>query len=267
MIDAWNAYWEAWVEVRGSDDLDPSPLEAVAAPDVVSGALALFERQRSSGLGPVQTELVLHPTVTTVESDLATVEDCVLLEPSFTDATGVWYLANLARTEAGWSVESLRIPTGGGCVPEEMAVAALAGYRAYYDAQANFWDPPSPDSPLLDEVLAEPQKGFVVQLLEAHLDRGVALRGQPTTHPEVIEVRSPTEAVILDCLEPSLDFGLYDLATGERLPDEPEVLEGQTNLRSAVMVFLNEGWKVSDLQGQVDFECEFAPTERGLPSV
>lgn len=143
----------------------------------------------------------------------------------------------------------------------------MAGYRAYYDAQADFWDPPSPNSPLVDQVLAEPQKEFVRQLLEAHQERGVALRGQPTTHPEVIEVRSPTEVVLLDCLEPSLEFGLYDLATGERLPDEPNVTDGQTNLRSAEMVFIDERWKVSDFQGQVDFECEFAPTERGLPSV
>ncbi|MEX2278912.1 MAG: hypothetical protein WEA76_02355, partial [Acidimicrobiia bacterium] len=80
-------------------------------------------------------------------------------------------------------------------------------------------------------------------------------------------VRSETEVVILDCLEPALDFGLYDLATGERLEDEPLVREGQRNLRSAVMVFRNGEWKVSDLQGQVDFACEFAPTDRGLPSV
>lgn len=63
VIDAWSAYWDAWVEVRGSDDLDPGLLEAVADPDVVDGALTLFERQRSSGLGPVQTEVVLHATV------------------------------------------------------------------------------------------------------------------------------------------------------------------------------------------------------------
>ena len=33
------------------------------------------------------------------------------------------------------------------------------------------------------------------------------------------------------------------------------------------MVFEDGFWKVSDLQGQVDFACEFAPTERGLPAV
>jgi hypothetical protein len=83
----------------------------------------------------------------------------------------------------------------------------------------------------------------------------------------VIEVRSPTELVILDCTEPDTDYGVYDLETGERLADEPAVREGQRNLRSAVMVFEAGKWKSSDFQGQVDFACEFAPTERGLPSV
>lgn len=267
VIDAWSAYWDAWVEVRGSDDLDPGPLEAVADPDVVDGALTLFERQRSSGLGPVQTDVVLHATVTTSDSDRATVEDCVLLVPSFTDAIGVWHQADLTLTDQGWVVEAIRIPSGGGCVPREIADAAIAGYEAYYEAEAEFWDPPDPTNPLLDQVLVEPQKSFIGDLLEQHQARGVALRGQPTTHPEVIEVRSATELVILSCSEPDPTYGLYDLASGERLPDEPAVRIGQRDLQSAVLVLEDDLWKVSDLQGQVDFACEFAPTDRGLPSV
>ena len=267
VIDAWSAYWDAWAEVRASDDLDPAPLNALASVDVVEGALTLFERQRTSGLGAVQTEVSLHATVTDSDPDKASIEDCVLLSPSFTNAVGVWYQADLSRTDQGWVVAAVRIPSGGGCVPEEMAEAAITGYEAYYEAQAEFWDPPDPDNSLLDQVLLEPQKSFIVDLVKEHQAQGVALRGSPATHPEVIEVRSPTELVILDCFEPAPDFGLYDVDTGERIPGDVPVREGQRNLRSAVMV-LDEGrWKVSDFQGQVDFACEFAPTERGLPSV
>jgi hypothetical protein len=267
VIDAWSAYWDAWVEVRASDDLDPAPLNAVAAEDVVDGALALFERQRTSGLGAVQTEVVLDAIVVDSDFDRASVEDCVLLLPSFTDTVGVWYQADLARTEGGWVVEAVRIPSGGGCVPQKMAKAAFAGYEAFYSGWVEFWDPANPGSPLIGEVLTEPQKTLIVDLLTDHQARGVALRGQPTTHPEVVEVRTTTELVILDCTEPDPDYGVFNLETGERLPDEPPVREGQRNLRSAVMVFEDGKWKVSDLQGQVDFTCEFAPTERGLPSV
>ena len=267
VIDAWSAYWDAWAEVRASDDLDPAPLNALASVDVVEGALALFERQRTSGLGAVQTEVSLHATVTDSDPDKASIEDCVLLSPSFTDTVGVWYQADLARTEGGWVVEAVRISSGGGCVPEEMAEAAIAGYEAYYEAESQFWDPPDPDSSLLGQVLVEPQKSFIIDLLADHQARGVSLRGRPVLHPEVIEVRSPTELVILSCSEPASDYGVYVIDSGERLPDEPPVREGQRDLQSAVMAIEDDLWKVSDLQGQVDFACEFAPTDRGLPSV
>lgn len=264
---AWDGFWEAWATVRASEDLDPAPLEGVAAPNVVDGAVTLFERQRESGLGAVETEWVTHPTVTIGGTSEAVIEDCVLVNPSFTDAAGVWYEADMVQEGQDWIVADLRINTTSGCVPEELAAAAIAAYEAYYDAEAEFWDPPDPGHPLLVEVLAEPRLSNVIGLLREHEARGVALRGQPTTHPEVIEVRSPTEVVIRDCYEPDPDYGVYDLETGERLADEPEVQEGQRNLRSAVMVFEDGKWKSSDFQGQVDFACEFAPTERGLPSI
>jgi len=267
VIEAWDAYWNAWAEVRAAEDLDGSALESVASSTVIDGALALFDRERISGLGAVETEVVLHPTVTELEADSVTVEDCVLLVPSFTDNVGVWHEADLIRSEEGWIVSSIRIRRGGACVPRDLGEAAIAGYQAYYAAEAEFWDPADPNSPLLDEVLADPQKSFIVALLEQHEEQGVALRGQPTTHPEVIEVRSPTELVILSCLEPDPDYGLYDVDSDERLLDEPPVRDGQRDLQSAVMVFEDGAWKVSDLQGQVDFACEFAPTDRGLPSV
>ncbi len=268
VLAAWKAFWDAWATVRASEDLDPAPLEAVADSGVVDGAVALFERQRESGRGVVETEVVTHGKVTEAGSGDAVVEDCVLLSPSFTEQAGVWYEADLRNQGgSGWVVADLRIRSITGCIPGEMATAAIVGYEAYYVAEAEFWDPPDPDHSLINEVLADPQLSFVVGVLQEHKERGVALRGQPRTHPEVIEVRSPTEFVILDCYEPSPDSGLYDLDSGDRLSDPPPVREGQRNLRSAVMVFEDEKWKVSDLQGQVDFACEFAPTGRGLPSV
>ena len=267
MIAAWSSYWQAWADVRASEDLDPGPLEAVASAAVADGAIALFERQRLSGQGAIETDVMLHATVVSADVDTATVADCVLLRPSFTDTVGVWHEADLVRTDRGWIVDVVRIPSLAGCVPKEMADGAIAGYQAYYEAEAVFWDPPDPVNPLIDGVLADPQKEFLVGLLGEHRARGVALRGQPTTHPEVIEVRSPTEVVVLSCSEPDPDYGLYDMETGERLPDEPSVREGQRDLQSAVMVLEDGLWKVSDLQGQVDFACEFAPTDRGLPSV
>ena len=267
LLAAWDAFWTAWSAVRASEDLDPAPLQRVADPDVVGGVLALFERQRESGLGPVETDVVTSARVTDLGSDEAAIEDCVLLSPPFTDSTSVWYRADLSLRDRGWVVGDLRGSRVGGCVPEQMAEAALASYEAFYFGWAEFWDPPDPGHPLLHELLADPQMTLMVDLIAEHETRGAALRGRPTTHPEVIEVRGPTELVILSCVEPDPAYGLYDLDTGARLGDVPVVREGQRNLESAVMVLDGDRWKVSDLQGQIDFACAFAPTNRGLPSV
>ena len=250
------------MEVRASADLDPAPLENVAATEVVDGVIALFERQRSSGSGAVETDVVLHASVVEIAADRATVEDCVLISPSITDTVGVWHQADLARTEQGWIVEAVRIPSGGGCVPQAIADEAIAAYEAYYEAVAGFWDPPDPQDPLISEVLAEPRREIIVGLLEEHEARGVAFRSRPINHPEVIEVRSPKELVILDCSEPDPEYGLYDIATGDRLPDVPPVREGQRNLQSVVMVIRDGSGRSRIFQGQVDFACEFAPTDR-----
>lgn len=265
-IEAWDKFWAAWAEVRRSEDLDPGPLEAVADDAVIEGVIALFERQRQTS-GPVDTEVITHPKVTIEGDSQAVLEDCVLLRPTFAERIGIWYEADLADGDDGWRVTGLAIRSLQGCVPAEIETAAISAYEAYYEAEGEFWDPPDPDHPLLAETLVEPQLGHIVEVLREHERRGVAFRSDPITHPEVVEVRSPSELVILDCTEPSLTDGVYDLDSGERLPDEPPVQEGQRDLRSAVMVFSDGKWKVSDFQGQVDYECDFAPTEQGLPSV
>ena len=77
---------------------------------------------------------------------------------------------------------------------------------------------------------------LIAGLLVDHSARGLALRGRPVTHPEIIEVRSATEAAILDCVDQDTGRGLFDAATGERLPDVPVVRDGQRDLTSAVVV-------------------------------
>lgn len=266
--EGWGAFWDAWVIVRASDDLDPGPLAGVASLDVAARAVTLFERQRRSGSGPVETEVVLHPKVTDTGPGRVTIEDCVLLAPSFVEAAGVWYRADLVRsTEGPWMVETLRVISVAGCVPQEMADAAIAAYHAYFQARASFWDPPDPDSPLLATVLAEPQKSFIVGLLVEHRIRGVALRGQPTLHPEVNHVFGPTKVGIISCNPMGPDSGVFDIATGERQPDEPLRREGQRRVDVVDMVLEDGVWKISDLQGQADSACKLAPTDLGLPSI
>ena len=94
---------------------------------------------------------------------MASIEDCVLLSPALTDTVGVWYQADLSRTDQGWVVAAVRVPFGGGCVPRgDGRSSHIAGYEAYYEAESEFWDPPDPGSSLLGQVLLEPQKSFII---------------------------------------------------------------------------------------------------------
>lgn len=267
VITAWTNYWLAWAEVRSSENPSRVPLEAVASSAVVDSAMSLLEQERNSGRQPGPTTIITHTVVTGATTSKAMVEDCVLLEPSFTDAVGVWYRAELNAAGDGWIVTALEIPRLQGCVPASLANGAIAVYEAFYEGWTEFWDPADPGHPLVGDLLTGEQLEVTVGLLEAHRQRGVALRGRPTTHPEVVELRSLTELVILDCHEPASDYGVYDIATGERMDDEAPVAEGQRNLRSAVMVFVDGKWKISDLQGQIGSQCQIAPTERGLPVI
>jgi hypothetical protein len=265
-LAVWDAFWVAWVDVRAAEVPGPELFEPVATVPVIDDVLVVIERQHGVS-GPVDTTVTLSPTVTAENASEVVIQDCVLMVPSITESVGVWYEGVVENDGSGWKVGSLRIAETSGCVPAEMATDAIEAYESYYEAIPEFWDPPNPDHPVLSDLFAEPRLTGIRDLLAEHAERGVTLRSHPTTHPEVVEVRGPTEFVILDCYEPGLDDGVYDLATGERLPDEPEVRPGQRNLRSAVMVFEEGRWRASDFQGQVDHECEFAPTDRGLPSV
>lgn len=266
VVEAWRDFWSVWADLRASAKPKVDPLEEVAAPAVAASALAVLERLVASS-GPVEVEIATSPSTTFATATSVTVEDCVLIVPSMTEAVGVWYQADLESDIAGWKVVSLQLKDPTGCVPAEVAGAVISAYARYYDAEAEFWIPANPEHPRITEVLANPQRDFIVGLLEEHQARGIGFRNDAVHHPEIVEMRSLTELVILDCYEPDPDYGLFDLETGERLSDEPVVRLGQRNLRSAVMVIEAGVWKASDFQGQVDFECELAPTDRGLPSV
>lgn len=265
-LAVWEAFWSAWADVRAAAEPSSDPLESVATSAVIEDVVAVIERQHGVS-GPVDTTITSSPTVTVQSESEVTVQDCVLMEPSMTDTVGIWYEGVVGDDGSGWKVSSLHIVETSGCVPAGMASDAIEGYEAYYEAIPEFWNPPDPDHPILSDLLAEPRLSGIKEVLAEHAQRGVTLRSQPTTHPEIIEVRSSTEVVVLDCYEPGPDDGVYDIASGERLQDEPVVRPGQRNLRSAVMVFDDGRWKASDFQGQVDHECEFAPTDLGLPSV
>jgi hypothetical protein len=207
-----------------------------------------------------------NPVVAESSEGVVTIDDCLFETPRAGNRT-IWYRGTATFTEGQWQIDGLEVVNHIGCVPAGIAEAAIQGYEDYWDARLVFWDPPDPDHPLVAETLVEPQLSFIRDLLVEHRDRGVALRGRQTSHPEIIEVRSATDVAILDCHDQDPERGVFDLETGERLDDIAPIDEGQRDLHSAVMLLEGGRWKVSDVQGRSKVDCDYAPTPQGLPVV
>ena len=252
-VEAWRTVWAATSRAPGSED---------AARAVVTDPVIV---QRVLGLAGGR-DVKSYPTPKVESGGVVSIDECVISEPQFTATPSVGFTGKVERIDSKWKVTEL-IPRNRQlqpCAPRSMAQTAIEGYRAYWDARSTFWNPADPSSPLVDQTTTGSRRTRLKEVLADHQRRGAVLRGKPTLHPEIAEVRSATEVVIIDCQEGDPTTGIFD-AKGERLPDLAPVAPGQRDLNSAVMRLENGIWKVADLQGQTGVTCDFAPTTRGLP--
>jgi len=245
---------------RNVDEAAVERLRMLASGDVADRVLASFP-------GTVERTVTSFPVVEVQDDRSVVINDCFIVTPPVTSSATLWYSGRVALFGGAWVVSELIPESLIGCVPAELGIPAIQGYENYWDARLEFWDPADPQSPLVAETTTGDQRALIRGLLEDHQARRLVLRGRPETHPEIIEVRSPTELVILDCQLQDPERGLFVAATGERLPNIAPIREDQRDIVSAVMQLEDGRWRVADVQGQVDAACEYAPTERGLPQV
>lgn len=265
--EAWIAMWDGVERIVTDPESAETAITNVALDAVFDQLDTIYNPDVASDLGNSPRDFENNPVSMAQADGSVSIEDCMFETPKVGNAT-IWYSGIVRPGDDGeWRVESITLISEIGCVPAELAQEAIDGYEAYWDARVEFWDPADASHPLVRQTLTGEQLVLVESLLADHAERGLALRGRAEDHPEVIEVRSPTEVAILDCMAQDPTRGLYEVATGERLGDIPPIVEGQLDLTSAVMVLEDGVWKVSDVQGQADVSCDMAPTPQGLPSV
>jgi hypothetical protein len=252
---AWRTLWNAATRQPGSEEA----ARKVADPAVVDRLLALTREPRI---------VTSSPTPTMQVDGIIGVTDCTFVSPTLSASATIGFVGSAAKQQDGtWRVIDLA-PRNGQlqpCVPRSINDSAVSAYEDYWARRTEYFDPPAPDSPVIAQTTAEPQRSFNRDLVARYRDRGAALRGRPQTHPEIIEVRSPTEVVILDCQLQDPSRGLYDMKSGARLPDIAPMKEGQRDLRSTVMKMEDGRWKAADVQGNTEATCDYAPTTKGLP--
>lgn len=265
-IDAWISMWDGVERITEVDGAAEQSILAVAESSVLEQLSTIYDPSVESDVGNSARTFENNPVVDTSQSGLVTINDCMFETPKIGNAT-IWYSGTVVEVDGTWKVQSVNLEAEIGCVPAPLAAAAIQGYENYWDARVEFWDPADPTHVLVEETLTGEQLTLIRSLLVDHEANGLALRGRAEDHPEVIEVRSSSEIAILDCKFQDPQRGLYDIASGDRLDVVPAIADGQRDLTSAVMVFEDGVWKVSDVQGQAGVSCDIAPTTQGLPVV
>ena len=185
--------------------------------------------------------------------------DCVM----FNNLPPIWLTGNLTRTNEAddWVVQSIEVlDPSGGCVPQEVADAAIAGAQAFSNAQPEFWEPADPSHPLVAETTFGDYREFLEGLLSGFAEQGViAQYDRPAPDYVVIVVESANRIVLQDCYEPGPDYGFF-LPNGEHVEGSSPPAAGQTNIEEPLMIREADGdefnWKVGELNGIIDYGCE-----------
>ena len=248
---------------------------AQALPDVLADDISPDEAERliESLQRGVERVVTNTPYVSPGDGDgldSVRMDDCLLISPPAVMTSANWYRGVVTLDEtaaAGLRVTVLEPEVYTGCVPASVAEAALAGYQDSFDATDDYWVPADPDSPRIAETTTGARFDLIAGLVAEHAAAGWELRDRPETHPELYRYNSPTEVVIFDCQRTDPERGFYVTATGERLPEIPPIVDGRRDVLEVTMKLVDGRWKNAYQAAARIVECEFAPTERGIPVV
>jgi hypothetical protein len=258
--DVWVDLWAA-ATTEGSTAAD---LKTFATPEVAAQVMTIAtidERNRRQVLNSPNSD----PSQTVAES---TVEDCAFLTPPQAETAANFFRGTGSVDDTGvFRFHTFEVVSRTGCIPAELNEAVLRDYADYWDGLNEISNPPDPDSPRLAEIAAGEHLANVRRLTAADAAAGRYFVDRPTIHPEVIEWRTPTSVVVLDCAEADPYFGTYDAVTNERIGEDPASKPGQRNYYETTLELDSGRWKVTDRQASADTTCDFAPTSRGLPIV
>lgn len=256
VIETWTTLLDA--ARTGAPDADQlATIEALAGPATVDQLLAPLFPEASG------REIEFFPALTEQGDGTWAIDDCLVMSPGISVGISNWLVGAAEPADdspTGWRISGIQVINLDPCVPRSIADAAIAGYEAYWDAQVVFYDPPDPDSPLIEETTSGLYRDFVLDLIADLSSEGQVLRGRPMTVPEFSSFRSLSEVVIIDCQEVDPQYGVYDGATGERTDRIAPIGPGELDLRETTMQLEGGTWKVVDRQGQADVQCRTPPT-------
>ncbi len=256
--------WELLHSRRLALTLSEEPIADDAFEDIATPAAASSLRDLvGAGRSDVDQVLIaseLRPVVTS-EGSVARVEDCISIatgassevEPA--DASGfsqVW-TGELSLVDGELLVSVIEVGVTN-CVPDLLNRELLAAYVEYHETWTGAWDPPNPDDPALARTMTGRRLTEISEALRADLRDGVAFRDphDPAASAVVFDLGTDT-ATISDCHLADAGFGVFDLASGDRLDDPPRADELQ--LTSVELVRIDGRWLVEQAALLADSNC------------
>lgn len=211
-----------------------------------------------------------NPTITPGDQpDTYRIDDCLLITPPVAVGQANYYSGTAAIEKDGTvTITAVEPESITGCVPTDVANEVLDDYAAYWSGVVRLSNPPAPDDPELARIATGEHLTFLRGVLERLKSDDDFVLDDPVLHPEISEFRDATTIVVLDCQEADVRGGVYDRETGDRQPGQPSSVPGQVDLREITMKRGEDGrWRVIDRQGSTSTDCQFAPTQFGLPVV
>jgi hypothetical protein len=257
---------EAWKTALGVTTKDPA---AVAAARAVADPGALNDVEKYFD---TPTTLTSNARAVVGAAGTVEVQDCVFMDPRGNrEGAAVGFRATARKDPDKWKIARSQLfgrDTGDGyriaCIPRQMSEAVLRGYNAYWEAAPKLWSDGNPDNPLLAQVAIGTTRDNTRAKLEDYRRRNAVVRNNPVTHPEIVQVVSPTEVVIRDCQDPDPNYGLFDRSTGARLPDAEPTPLGERDLAEVHMQLEGGAWKFAKFSYGSGSQCQIAPTDRGV---
>ncbi len=251
-------------QVYAAAEPDGGAFANLATEPAVGALLDLIQAAR----GDVPTELVdteLWPDLDIAAAgDKAAIADCILVatrpasqpdtEP--TVQSQVWKGSAVATAE-GWRIDAISVGVDN-CVPPKLNQQLLDAYRGWHKAKNQWWDPPDPNHPLLDQRMVDPGLEDMRDLLAEHRSMGIVVRDEHDLDKAVVFELRIGAARISDCFpaHPN-NITAYDKDTGKRREDlSPSPTPGQVDRTLADLERTADSkWKVNGWRSTTDSDC------------
>lgn len=248
--------------VYGDDEPDGDAFATVASTEASETLLALVRAAR----GDIPTELAeveYWPDVTVAADGTASIADCILVATQPQDSaddptvlTQVW-TGTAEESDGDWQLTGVTVGESN-CVPSELSRQLLDAYRAWHEAKNQWWDPPDPDHPLLDELMVDPGLTDMRDVLDEHRSMGIVVRDAHDLSNAVVFDLAIGRARVSDCFPAAPgNITAYDAETGERREDlSPTPSEGQIDRTVVDFERVAEGvWKANGWRSTSNNDC------------